>query len=1216
MNKKNKTLDVGFFLNQIEDSFHFPFFAVAQKASQELGFNLIMLNGKSMNSSFIFDKHENVAYDLISNSKLDGIVILSTTLMAFLDNKEEMAFLEKYKDIPLVTVGDSYDNIPSVTVDNYSGMKELMNHMIEVHNCRRIAFVKGIETNQEALDRFSAYQDSLIEHKIPFEQELTYCGDFIYKGGLRAADYFVNDPDFMPDAIICANDSMASGVIDRLQQLEIKVPEDIKVTGFDNKKSSRFAKPSITTVNQPLVDVTYNAFELIINKHQKKQENNAVYPSRLVVRESCGCFPFYNIPEYSQPEVKDDIKYALMEQYDLENCEQSLIDDLSQGNSSGKFLQKMNIIFNVLFNENLKSNIPKQMELLKRRIVKLQTQKNKVTLDKIFEKLNQLIEEKFEIAVGTVANRYVDNMTRFRSLLSSISITTTMSDFLDAIYKEMIIAGINDFSIQLFDTPPNRISNIQWEIPNDCRQVLNVIKGKRVPLSVDGKVFNTKDLLPEFPEDTPFTIMTRTLYNRDRIFGYIVFINPRVDVNVYCNVHQIICSGLLSIYLWDEQYKIANSLKQQSRELEILNEKLSELDKLKTDFIQNITHDFKSPLTVIISAVSLALDHDKIMDETAKKRFEIISKASIRLKDSIDKLLELAKMDAEGVRLNISSINLNQFIENIVNFYQSAVSETSISITTDISAGKYHSFFTDKDKLDAILNNILSNAIKFVDPDDGTIELNVEEAEDSLRISVTDNGIGIEKENLDAIFTRFFQTSDGRKKRYSGTGIGLAYASQLANIMHGKLFAESDGKGKGTCFVLELPFVQYDEKQTSKHKLKTINSESRNTDNENSIRLAIEDNRFVKNDLNIEISAPNKENEFDEYKSVILIVEDNPVIMELEKDILSNEGYCNFILAYDGEQGLKAVNEYNPDIVICDYNMPNMNGGEFHDIVNCNPQHKDLPFLFVSAVTDIKIARERQEQGAVAIIKKPIDNQEFLLSTKTHLRRYLKLKETCQIATNDVLTGLLNRMSIMSKFNEQMSQNEFCDISIILGDIDLFKNINDTYGHLKGDEALKIVGSTIKHNIRKNDIAGRYGGEEFLILLPETSLNNGIFAIEKIRKKVEEQDIGLPISKPHITISFGMTSLFSSQKEIEKEFNIKNLGEFYTAKYLSALERERASRLKAEITTWLLNKADINLYKAKRKHCSNCGFTPKTEKETCENCGNKIVAGRNRVVYN
>ncbi|MBN2534926.1 MAG: diguanylate cyclase [Spirochaetales bacterium] len=656
-----------------------------------------------------------------------------------------------------------------------------------------------------------------------------------------------------------------------------------------------------------------------------------------------------------------------------------------------------------------------------------------------------------------------------------------------------------------------------------------------------------------------------------------------------------------------------------TRELSQANKKLSELDTLKNDFIANITHDFRSPLMIILNTTELLLSGVKENRIKLKKKLENIFEAGTKLKNTIDKLLDLARLDATGIKLHISKIDIKSLLAGLVDFYQSSIISSSINIIVAFPSAPIENFYSDREKLEQILDNIISNALKYVDIKTGIITLELKVFTTILRIIVSDNGIGIPPEKLDIIFERFVQVEGGGNSKIKGTGIGLAFSRQLTELLHGRIWAESGGIHHGTSFFIELPLEKdvfhKDEFTQTDDKAQYI-SRRDNT----SLLLKKEIQRKMEmNDCAVILPEINQESEYDIKKAVILIIDDNKQIIEIEMEYLQNAGYKNFILAFDGNEGIEAAYTYHPDIILCDYTMPMLNGNEIHDKLCTNPDFKTIPFIFISAILDKNIIIERKRKGAVAYIVKPIDREDFLLTLELHLKKYFELKKSQQQAVSDELTGLHNHNKIISIMQDKILGRKLANISVVFFDIDHFKSFNDLYGHQIGDKVLARIGKIIKSSIRREDIPGRYGGEEFLIILPDTDIDKAKVVAEKVKNAIEEEIIEYKNEKLTITASFGISSLYEYEEYICK---MTGLGSFQSLTAIQANKEKDGwltiDQYKITIAGLLIKMADIAMYSAKKTICRSCGFGSVREAvfqdRVCPECGSGgIDTGRSKI---
>jgi two-component system, cell cycle response regulator len=258
-----------------------------------------------------------------------------------------------------------------------------------------------------------------------------------------------------------------------------------------------------------------------------------------------------------------------------------------------------------------------------------------------------------------------------------------------------------------------------------------------------------------------------------------------------------------------------------------------------------------------------------------------------------------------------------------------------------------------------------------------------------------------------------------------------------------------------------------------------------------------------------------------ESKSHILVVDDNPDKLALIQAALSLAGY-NVTTATDGVEALTAIESYQPDLVITDVMMPRMNGYELAQRIRANPVTKFIPVIMQTAAgRRTEDLRRANEAGALGYITDPTDLELLLARTRTLLefKAYLDVCE--EAAFTDHLTGLANRRRFERQLEREVARMERFGrpFSLLMIDIDMFKSLNDSFGHDTGDEAIRRIGKVLSEGTRGIDMAARIGGEEFAVLLVETSKQGGFEVAERLRSAIKELEI--PRARG-ITASFGV----------------------------------------------------------------------------------------------
>lgn len=262
----------------------------------------------------------------------------------------------------------------------------------------------------------------------------------------------------------------------------------------------------------------------------------------------------------------------------------------------------------------------------------------------------------------------------------------------------------------------------------------------------------------------------------------------------------------------------------------------------------------------------------------------------------------------------------------------------------------------------------------------------------------------------------------------------------------------------------------------------------------------------------------------------ILIVDDTPENIDILGHILK-QGGLNISVAPNAEIAQKIIGKEKPDLILLDIMMPGMNGYELCEKLKADPKTEDIPIIFVTAMAESSDLIKGFQLGGADYIVKPFKVMEVLVRVRTHLslKKLIKeknalIEELDSLSRIDPLTGISNRRDIMEVLNNEQFRYERYGktYAVIMGDIDFFKNINDQYGHDTGDYALKEVADILKKETRKVDFLARWGGEEFLAVLPETNLAGGAKVAESMRNSIHNREYEFNGKELSITMSFGV----------------------------------------------------------------------------------------------
>jgi len=267
----------------------------------------------------------------------------------------------------------------------------------------------------------------------------------------------------------------------------------------------------------------------------------------------------------------------------------------------------------------------------------------------------------------------------------------------------------------------------------------------------------------------------------------------------------------------------------------------------------------------------------------------------------------------------------------------------------------------------------------------------------------------------------------------------------------------------------------------------------------------------------------------------ILIIDDTKSVRQLIINTLCRSDlFCDYFEAADGVEGFKIMLDEKVDIVLCDVEMPGMDGFKFLGMVNSRKELQDIPVLLLTGHNEMATKIRGLEQGASDYVIKPFSPAELLARVKIHLKiKTLQdhLKESNlllrTLSQTDALTELHNRRHMMATLKTEFdrSQRSNSPFAFLMIDLDHFKQVNDTYGHQEGDTVLKATAMEIKRQLRQYDSAARFGGEEFALLLPETSLDEALMVAERLRHSFDSMQFTGSLSELNITASFGVATI-------------------------------------------------------------------------------------------
>ncbi|MBD2299572.1 response regulator [Nostoc sp. FACHB-190] len=423
-------------------------------------------------------------------------------------------------------------------------------------------------------------------------------------------------------------------------------------------------------------------------------------------------------------------------------------------------------------------------------------------------------------------------------------------------------------------------------------------------------------------------------------------------------------------------------------------ERLLELDKQKTEFFQNISHEFRTPITLIQGPLESAVASGEGLSHAQSA---IALRNSRRLLRLVNQLLDLQRLDAGRMQPSFRPCDLVEFVSQIVESFRPYCEKKQLHLATDFDACP--KVYLDMEKFDKVVYNLLSNAMKFT-PEDGTISVTLQHHNEYCILQVKDTGIGIIQEQIPMLFERFRQAEGSENRSYEGSGLGLALVKELVELHGGKITVDSV-YGEGTTFTLwlltgheHLPINQVletpAELNTSRATVELADLELIEATTERSENITKDVSSVPLNQDSAVNHYPTAADSSTQQNSrhSILVVDDNPDLRTYVSDIIRRNGY-QVHTARNGYEGFGVVQEIVPSLIVTDLMMPLVTGLEMIRMIRSDEKLKGIPIILLTAKVDEETRIESTEHGADAYLAKPFNDRELL----AEVRNLLALKE-------------------------------------------------------------------------------------------------------------------------------------------------------------------------------------------------------------------------------
>ncbi|MCA1326286.1 ATP-binding protein [Herbaspirillum sp. alder98] len=410
-------------------------------------------------------------------------------------------------------------------------------------------------------------------------------------------------------------------------------------------------------------------------------------------------------------------------------------------------------------------------------------------------------------------------------------------------------------------------------------------------------------------------------------------------------------------------------------------EELAEIDRAKTAFFSNISHEFRTPLTLMVGPLDDALaDTSEPLGPVQRTRLEVTHRNSQRLLKLVNALLDFSRIEAGRAKANFAATDLSSLTEDLASVFRSTIEKAGLAFEVSI-ADLGEPVFVDRDMWEKVVFNLLSNAFKFTF--EGKISVTLERVPGAARLAITDTGSGIAAEELPRVFERFHRIENSQGRTYEGTGIGLALIQELVKLHHGQIGATST-PGRGSSFHVEIPFGTGHLKESD--IAGSINPVAISKDAQPGIAFIQEAQAWLPDaqgstEVAEKEAVPSPSLVANDALPVhILIADDNRDMREYLKRLL--ESYATVEACADGEAAYAAVCAAPPDLVLSDVMMPVLDGFGLLKKIKTNDVTKDVPVILLSARAGDEAKIEGIQAGADDYLVKPFSANELLSRIK------------------------------------------------------------------------------------------------------------------------------------------------------------------------------------------------------------------------------------------
>lgn len=796
---------------------------------------LITLAGGSIhkvNNPWV-DLSTNNIYNLATEKRFDGLIVFGGAIGQYANEKEMVDFCNKYSNLPIVNISLKLPKIPSVISSNYSGMYEVVSHLITFHKYKNIAFIKGPELHGEAEERFLGYKNALLDNGIELNKSLIFPGSFSEDSGTLAAKKIIKNYLNSVEAVVCADDITAFGAINEFQKEGYSIPEDIAVVGFDDAEIASCISPALTTVKQSFDQLGEQAVELLMKLINREVEKKYIeLPSSAIIRESCGCIEstrnnnernkiknetksiqisnIATIKEVIFKKYKDKLE---IDKYNVDSLIDSIFTALKTRSELSLLKQFNRFIIKQIGIGKSFLDINSLLDYMCELIIKLQnnnSQELEIIIDQLRIRcysayLRDNILKKVKLENHHYSLNYINQI---------LHKTISYKELFDKSFELFKLLEISSCYIVFFNDKSN--------INKGAKLVLAYQNYNRISIENGGIEFNPYEIIPSqiYNKESGDKIVVALTHNNENI-GYIAFEIAPDKVELTHAICWHYSSAISRISILEEERRKSKDLQTALEELRLSQKKIIESEKYASlsNLASGIAHEINTPLGIGITYASLI--EDDVNNLLKKIRLGKITKSNLI------NTLESIQTAAKGTVLNgkkaakliksFKSLATNSISSDIKKFnLRDVIEDTCLTLESRLKRVRFrHKIHIDCPRelyirsfpgsLNQVLICLIDNTIihGFSDLVPGNVFIDVEERNKDIVITYIDDGSGVDNSTLNKLFEPFYTTK--RNKGFVGLGLNTVF-NIVTQVLKGTIEPIPVDKGFKIEIILPLSY--------------------------------------------------------------------------------------------------------------------------------------------------------------------------------------------------------------------------------------------------------------------------------------------------------------------------------------------------------------------------------------------------------------------------